>query len=473
MNRKITAVLTLAAVVSVPLIAIAQVAKPTGTFAFLSRADSCADGSSSCFLTSPQDATQAVNSLRQIGVTDFLLPSSTLAEMQTIGAAVQAQNLRFYTYERWEWEAAKGSCEAYKKDRVDAELIPLRNQFGGAFAGVQFKDEPGTTEIDSYRDLRNCLAQVPQLSDLKVFVNLVPLNANAASLSGSAPKDADSLDPSAYGVDCSSNRLISRPLAQAMVDNYSNYARRVAEEIVPDYLAFNFYPVTNQMANCSAARELVMSENMAIISLLTRIGGTTSVAYLQNVKVGVSAPRNPEKALRYANFHSLRWYAAWFFAFGGDRFSNFLSHDNTKDIGNEFHYGLLNAGNAPGLLASDQQSTYGFTSQVASKLDGFTYQGYVAPWLGVPTGGVVGWLPSQEVTIGEYGVNTDHQALLFVARRPMVGTVDTVVGLSHWWDKVEMLNFNTGLWELQATSTNEINVSLGAFPGALYRLTVN
>ena len=55
----------------------------------------------------------------------------------------------------------------------------------------------------------------------------------------------------------------------------------------------------------------------------------------------------------------------------------------------------------------------------------------------------------------------------------MVGTVDTVVGLSHWWDKVEMLNFNTGQWELQATSTNEINVSLGAFPGALYRLTVN
>ncbi|WP_186034870.1 hypothetical protein, partial [Burkholderia gladioli] len=50
-------------------------------------------------------------------------------------------------------------------------------------------------------------------------------------------------------------------------------------------------------------------------------------------------------------------------------------------------------------------------------------------------------------------------------------TVGTTLGLNQWWAKIEQLDFNTGTWKVVGTSTNAITVSLGDFPGALYRLS--
>ncbi|KGE05845.1 hypothetical protein LA03_34505 [Burkholderia gladioli] len=72
---------------------------------------------------------------------------------------------------------------------------------------------------------------------------------------------------------------------------------------------------------------------------------------------------------------------------------------------------------------------------------------------------------------GEYGTPAGGGVMLFIASRPITGTVGTTLGLNQWRAKIEQLDFNTGTWKVVGTSTNAITVSLGDFPGALYRLS--
>ncbi|HEV2679173.1 MAG TPA: hypothetical protein VGV14_01610, partial [Rhodanobacter sp.] len=332
-------------------------------------------------------------------------------------------------------------------------------------------DEPAMPEHQSLGQLKACLMSQPAFAGMKVFLNLAPVNANDAALNIPGSAQADAMQPTEYGVDCISNALVSRDLATNMVNKYTTYVLSALDNIAPDVLAFDLYPFTAQFDSCSAARDLVMSENMSIISSQAIRRNITPVAYLQNVRASPLAANPSPTSYEYANFYHLRWFSSWSFVFGGRGFANFVSHDVDDKTGSPQFEGLLTADNKPRDLLGDQQSTYGMTKQVENALVFYPFKQFVAPFLGVSTGSIVGWMPSNDLMAGEYGNVSDGQVMLFVARRPTDSTVAATLGLNQWWVKIEQLNFTTGGWEVVGRSTNAINVNLGSFPGALFRLS--
>ncbi len=122
-------------------------------------------------------------------------------------------------------------------------------------------------------------------------------------------------------------------------------------------------------------------------------------------------------------------------------------------------------------IAIAQQSVYGFTRQVQDAIRGYDYQDFVAPWLGVPTGALVGWLPSSAVMASEYRSQTNGTAIVTFVSRPKIAINGTPIGLNQWWASIEKLNFDTGLWEAVGQGTNAITVDFGDFPAAVYRLS--
>jgi hypothetical protein len=203
-----------------------------------------------------------------------------------------------------------------------------------------------------------------------------------------------------------------------------------------------------------------MSENMSIVSSWARVLGLAPVAYLQNF-----CSKSPNGEFLYADFHRLRWFTSWALAFGIQDFANFQSHDDGDSLG------LLNLENEP-RVSGDQQSVFAFVRLIQDALAPYRWNKFVAPFLGVMSGDIVGWLPSPDVLAGEYlkdgGVN---QAMVFFARRPIEGVVQFEAAFEQWWQTVEYLNVGTGQWELISQSTNNIAVGLDLFPGALYRLS--
>lgn len=341
-------------------------------------------------------------------------------------------------------------------------LIPLKNEFPATFTGFHFKDEPGLAHLDGLGELKACLSSQPEFQGMKVFLNLFPIHANYAALSGLAPNLAGVRHPSEYGVDCSNDSIADMDRAREMAKGYGTYVRRATEKIRPDYLSFDLYPFTGDLAHCNAARELTVSENLSIVSLMGKLADITPVAYLQNVQL-----RNDF----YANFHHLRWFASWALAFGVQEFANFVSHDGVSDESGLRDIGLLDSRNDETKLALDQLSLFGFLRYLQSELSVFRYNRFVAPFLGVMTGDIVGWLPSPDALAGEYLSGASNQAMVFFGRRTIEGTVQTPVGLNAWYTTIEQLDLSTGQWNLVAQSLNSIQVTLQDFPGALYRLT--
>jgi|GEM_PF-1243800 len=442
-----------------------------GTFVFLSSANSCPGSGTSCYLDNGTLASSVVSQLRGAGGDFFLLPSASPTQMNTMATAINAQGGHFLTFEEWEWKGAfvngQFDCDTYTSNRIIPVLLPLKAAFPSAFYGFQFMDEPIESDHQSLGELKACLMRQTAFAGMKVFLNLPPLDAAETALTSPDPSLHTFRAPADYGVDCTTNTVVDRSLAASMVDQYTTYVLSALDQIQPDVLAFDQYPFTPKFDQCSAARDLVMSENMSIISSQSLRRGVTPVAYLQNVMASPLAAPSID-SFEYANFHKLRWYSSWFFVFGGQGLANFVSHD--EDDGGA-KYGMLTADNQPRNLLGDQQSNYGMTGQVQRALAYYPFRQFVAPFLGVSTGSIVGWMPSTDLLAGEYGDTTASQVMLYVARRPQSSTVTTTLGLNQWWVKIEKLNFDTGLWETVGQSTNAIDVNLDSFPGALYRLS--
>lgn len=441
----------------------------------------------SCYMDDAAKAEKTVDDLARMGVTRFLLPSASLAQMQRLAKPIKDRGLTFYTYEGWTWRNVRrnptgtDNCATYTADRIDPELAVLKTQYGAAFAGLHYIDEPAETDVGNLQKLTACVKSDPRLANLKIIINLLPLHANNASLLGQG--NPGHLDPPEYGMSCPSGTSVDNGLKQQMIDRYSAYARAIADASQADYLAFNFYPFVPQMESCPAARDLILSENMAIVGNVARTRSKQAIAYLQNAKtINPNSPAVTPEPFNYVNFHKLRWYASWFYAFGGHGFANYISHDVCLNEGNDQHnitdgcrpadtWGLIHQNGEETPLADDQRSLHGFARQAQYELSQYRYTGVVGNALGVPSGQLVGWLSTDQVLAGEYGVATDDRALVFFARRSPDTAGSATIGLSKWWVKVEHYDFASGQWQVVGNSTNSINVSLSAFPGALYRLS--
>jgi hypothetical protein len=274
------------------------------------------------------------------------------------------------------------------------------------------------------------------------------------------------MTPAQYGVNCSAGGITNPAAAQTVTANHLNYVTAAADTIRPDYLATNVYVFDHQLVQCPAGREFVMTEGMNAVSGIARSRGQKPVAYLQNFRTAA-----PPYAFHPTSFHHHRWYTSWFFVFGGRQFGNFVSHDDNT-ISGTMHHGMLTASNDSRDLAVDALNTHAYTRQIQQQLSSRTYRGFVAPFLSVPTGEIVGWLPSDQIVAGEYGRNTDSSAMVFFARRSISQPTSATTGFNKWWVRIERLNFNTGQWETVGTNTNSTQVSLTEFPGALYRLSM-
>lgn len=444
-----------------------------GTFAMMSGGP-CDDFSQDCYLDNPAIAEKVVDQLAAIGVTRFLVPSATLSQLRTIATPISTRGLEFFTYERWTFESAtqagKFNCQTYTQERIDPVLVKLRAEFGKSFAGLHFKDEPPEKDISPLAEMNRCVKDDPRLTGMKVFINLFPLHANAGSYAGT--EHAGAMSPTEYGVDCVEASIRQPERAAQMVARYSAFARRVSDEVRPDYLAFDIYPFTPSFRKCPTAKDLLMSENMSIISNLARSRGQTPVAYLQNVQS--AHPSLGQDPFEYANFHDLRWFAGWSFAFGINGFANFITHDvsNSASVpnGNDM-LGLLDKRNNPRNLASDQQSTFGVTRQVQSALANVNYLGFADNNLGVPSAQVSGWLSNSSFLVGEYGSNDRSLVYLVVAARAPRQSASGIIGLNKWWRDVEKLNFETGKWQRVGSGTNKVDIAITTMPLELYRLT--
>jgi hypothetical protein len=453
----------------------AQVRAQEDTFVFMSSQLACPQPnvSADCYLSNPNAAAKAVTALRDAGVRNFLLPSATLNEMSIIGQAISAAGLKFYTYEHWEFRDAVRpaypggtfDCAYYTQHRIEAELLPLRQAFPSAFAGVQLTDEPLRRDFANLGAQVACLRADQRLAGIKIFVDLLPIYSNQMQPGGSATSP-DAMLPSQYGVSCAAGGIVNPVAAQAVVANHLDYVTAAADTIRPDYLATNIYVFDKYLGSCPAGREFVMTEGFSAVSNVARSRGRKPVSYLQNFRTA-TIPYTFEPT----SFHHHRWYASWFFVFGGRQFANFLSHDDGSIV-STMHYGMLTPTNDSRDLAGDAFNTHAYTQQIQQQLASRTYRGFVAPFLSVPTGDIVGWLPSTQVVAGEYGRSVDSSAMVFFARRNFDQPASTIIGLNKWWVRVERLNFNSGLWETVGTSTNAIQVSLVEFPGALYRLSM-
>lgn len=434
---------------------------------------SCDDFAQDCYLNNPAIAEKVVDQLATIGVTRFLVPSATLSQLRTIATPISLRGLEFYTYERWTFESAtqagKFNCQAYTQERIDPVLVKLRAEFGKSFAGLHFKDEPPEKDISPLAEMNRCVKDDPRLIGMKVFINLFPLHANTGAYAGT--EHAGAMSPTDYGVDCMEASIPQPERTAQMVARYSTFARRVSDEVRPDYLAFDIYPFTPSFRKCPTAKDLLMSENMSIISNLARSRGQAPVAYLQNVQS--AHPSLAQDPFEYANFHDLRWFAGWSFAFGINGFANFITHDVSNAAGapngNDM-LGLLDKRNNPRNLASDQQSTFGVTRQVQSALKNVNYLGFADNNLGVPSAKVSGWLSNSSFLVGEYGSKDLSLVYLVVAARAPRKAASGVIGLNKWWREVEKLDFETGKWRRVGSGTNKVDVEITTMPLELYRL---
>jgi len=442
---------------------------PSGSFAMLDSSMSCANGhSSTCYMTDSGQADKVVRNLQAAGVEYFMIPSALLDEAELLGNAVEQHGGKILSFERWAFQAAVHdgvfSCQDYTQERILKFLLPLKHRFPESFFGLQLKDEAPQGEHDNLGALVQCIRSVPELADLKVFVNLVGVNANAAALYGPTETQAAGVEaPSDYGIDCATNAVVDRTRFSALTDRYTSYVISALDKIKPDYLAFDFYPFNGDMDACPVAREELMTANMSIIAQQSNARGVVPIAYLQNYQQ--ASGNNPHDA-RHASFHELRWFSAWFYVFGGRGTANFQSHD----FDNGAHLGLLDPNNDPRDTATEQQSVFGFTRQVQDATRDYKYLGFVAPWLGVPTGSILGWLPSTQIMTAEFHSEADGSDILVFVRRPNGPVATVTTGLNRWRGQVQKLNFWTGLWETVASSTNAISVDFGDLPAAVYRL---
>lgn len=426
-------------------------------------------GSQNDYLSNPDAARKVVRNLQEMGVKHFLVIAGrwTIDEFQTIAPAITEAGLQFFSYEGWALEDFIDAADhidlgRYRQERIDKLLLPLKKQFPDSFIGFHFKDEPGLAHLDALGELKGCLSSQSEFEGMKVFLNLLPIHANYAALSGLAPYLAGARPPSDFGIDCATNSIADHKLAKGLASGYGTYARRATEKIRPDYLCFDLYPFSGDLARCEAARELTVSENLSIVSLMGKLASITPVAYLQNVEMRHDF---------YANFHHLRWFASWAIAFGIRDFGNFVSHSGIIDNDGAHDMGLLDLQNDETKLGIDQRSVFGFLRHIQYGLATLHPNRFVAPFLGVITGDIVGWLPSQDVLAGEYSSSASNQVMVFFARRRVEGTVQVTVGLTASFTTIEQLDVPTGQWNLVGHSLNTIQVALQDFPGALYRLT--
>lgn len=437
----------------------------------------------SCYARTPALAEQTVDRLARMGAKHFLLPSLEADDLDRLAKPIRDRGLDFYTYEGWAWKSSKPAntgtdrCDTYRSGRVAGELLALKVKYGAAFAGLHYVDEPGEADIGHVAGLTQCVKSDPQLAQMKIFINLLPLFANNDSyVSGPSPGH---LDPPHYGVDCATGAVDGAKF-DAMVTRYTAYAQAIADGARPDYLTFNFYPFVPSLQNCTVARDLLSAWNMSIVANIARSRGQQAVAYLQNAKT--LKPVAGADPFDYANFHKLRWYASWFYVFGGRGLANYISHSVCLKEANDAEnvaggcrpadtQGLIDQDNRLTALAGDQTSLHGFSRQAQYELGSYVYRGFVDNKLSVPSGGLVGWISNNEVLAGEYGQGADARALVFFARRSPDAAAAATIGLNKWWVKVERYDFETGQWRLDGASTNRIDVTLDAFPGALYRLS--
>ncbi|QQQ00066.1 hypothetical protein [Lysobacter enzymogenes] len=479
MIRSLTASLLLAgAAASMPAAAGERV---DGSFVFMS-ADSCyTAGNEGCYLTDPAAATKAVDELAAVGVKHFLLPGThpqrdTLAQLRVIARAVKDRGFDFYTYEGWSWKSKRApggapDCAAYTAARIDPALAPLRVEFGAAFAGLHYQDEPAEDDPAALGRQTDCVKADPRLQGLKIFVNVLPLHANDASYGGTDIIHFGSRKPEEFGVDCAAGAIANQATVDAMVTRYSNYARNILDQSRADYLAMNLYPFVPALSQCPRATQLLMSENMSIIANLARSRGRTSVAYLQNVHT--ATPALHPQPFELTGFGELRWYATWFYAFGGDAVANFASHTHPfqSDAQTGWQTAILGYDNRPTALAEHALNGNSYAALLQRHLGAYAYRGFVDNALGPPSGELVGWISNHQVLAGEYGRGGDAQALVVFARRAAKTGGGATIGLQRWYGKVEKLDLWTGAWTTVGTATNRIDVSLDADPGALYRLT--
>ncbi len=418
------------------------------------------------YLANVAAAKKVVRALQEMGAQTLLIIAASFEECRTIGDVISGAGMQFYTDERWPWfsaldQAGRFDSQRYIETRVVSELEPLKDQFGDTFAGVYYPDEPGLADLDALSALTDCLRSRQSLAELSIFLNLLPIHANYAGMSGLARELSGARMPADFGVDCQTGEVNTK-VAQLMAHGYGRYVRIATDKARPSHLAFNLYPFDEELSHCEAARELTVSENLSNISNVSRISGIVPVAYLQNFQVAGGF---------YANFHHLRWFASWAFAFGVRNFANFVSHSYAGDSETRASTGLLDSRNSETALASDQRSLFGFVRYLQRETDQLEYLGFVAPFLGVNSGQIVANCSSGQTLLGEYRSPNGATVFLFAARRHVEGPAEATALLWISWGHLERLDIASGQWEMVARSSNELHIELSAFPGALYRLS--
>lgn len=438
----------------------------SGAFIFMSDETCRPVAQANCYLNNELEARKVVNALADRGVTRFLLPhTQDISQLDLIAQVIKDRGLSFYTYEGWHWWSADpdnfgySTCETYTAGRI-APLVAFKRKYGDAFAGLHFLDEPPLPELGRMKTLAQCVRADPVLAQMKIFINLIPIYGNDNRFAGI--ENGKAMSPDQYGVDCALGRITNRTLTDKMVSRYSEYVRDIAENVAPTYLALNLYPFDQQMKGCPAARDLVLSENMSIISHAARIRGQVPVMYSQNF---MTIPPAGEDQPQHAGFNELRWAASWFYVFGGQGTANFVSHDFDNRIG------LLNRNNVPNQLAAEQSDLNSFAAPSQRELSKHPFNGFVSQFLGVNNGPLIASVSNDQILVGQYGSVADNEAMLFVAKHDPYANANSLIVLSKAWAKIERYDFNSGLWLTVAGNSNQFNVALSDFPGSLYRMS--
>lgn len=427
------------------------------------------------FATQPAQANSVVNSLKALGAQAFLIPSVSDANARMLGATIQSHGGFFYTQERWSFSASVEngvfSCATYKATRFPL-LKELRTKFPQSFRGLHLLDEPVFDDLPRLGAMVRCVRADNELKDLEMYLNLLPLMTNSQGFYSKT--DIRYMTPAEVGFECVSGTLIHPTWYNAQRDLYLGYVQTAMREIVPNYLAFDFYPyIQSWNVNCPMATQRVVADNHRIIEFYSRASGVTEpISYLQNF-----CHKNSIGFL-CALEDQLQWASAMAIASGVTRFAYFASHEFT-DAGQSYH-GLLNLQNLGTGLYTQAYNWNLATKGIRSILAKSTYQAFISPKTGIPSAGIVATIDALNLSgtgssysSGEYLGPKGERYLLITANELVKPGQWTQVFFNRWFSTVELYRPSSDSWQdirPNATATNYFNLWFNGEQHALIRL---
>ncbi len=384
-------------------------------------------------------AERVVGNLQALGSNKFLIPSLVPNDIETLGAVIEKKSGYFYTQERWSFEDANATgtfdCARFNQQRTPT-LIRLKAKFPKTFRGLHLKDEPSFALLAQLGSMARCVRAVPELRNLELFLNLLPLATTHSGLANHV--NLGYQRPDELGLDCSTGDIVNPRLIDDHVAYYNSYARKAMELIQPTYLAFDFYTVGQQyLPRCQGAAGKILSLNSRVIAGAAQTSGNaTPISYLQNF-CGVTDATCAQAA-------QLKWSSDIAMVNGIKDFAYFASH-NFFDGG--YFYGLFDIWNNPTGLYREAAEWNQTTESIRNVLSDKTFVHSVLPSLGLGNGNVVSNLNAfvspleAQFSAGEFHGRDGYWYVLITPNAPAISGQWTRVELAGRYGSVEMFRW--------------------------------